>query len=635
MFTSNQFEVFRKPIFFLKVFRKPDKVFFSEAISMEKITNKTQALIDSLNTQVGYDFIAYISFVEFYIRTNPLGDDLGDLERDWFTSLEYPMDSLNQLINYSKYFRGLEDFRHPIIADIFEDAESVCSFSLQDVAYHNSDFTKDVQEFFKCTSTEELRLVALSYFDVVASKMESTMTSVSVSNLINALLDIQSDDAVADFCSGSGGFLRTVASTYKKFGFEINYNTIKRAMLLNILNESVPAFIQQDVLTLDTTTKFDKIYCEYPWGMIYTRPLQTLGSEKWKPLPIKDIKRSMTSWLFISKVLSALKKNGVAIVHANEGALFSTYEKEIRQYAIEQGLIKAIIKMPRKVNEYADVQTSLIVLSYDNETIKFIDASNLGEASKNKCVLSNDDIQLIKGMLDGSIDSKNVIELDNKVLEETGYLAVDKYLREQTSPLEIKDGKTIGDIASVILRSAINSSSHITDNPATGIRVLSSADIKDGVVRATDLPYIAQMAMEVLPKNWKDLVLCDGDVVITNKSTTIKSTVIDTEGETIVLFGSLYGIRLKEELMRPLYLSTFFNSTAGQLALQKIQTGTVISMITLANLKSLVVPCPSLLIQDNLCGSVLITLEMISESKERVKKLQKTYEASFDDLLVD
>ena len=149
------------------------------------------------------------------------------------------------------------------------------------------------------------------------------------------------------------------------------------------------------------------------------------------------------------------------------------------------------------------------------------------------------------------------------------------------------------------------------------------------------MPYLSEEGIEHLIGKWKENLVQDGDVVMTNKSTTIKSAVIKTNGEQIILFGSLVGIRLNTKLINPDYLSAFINSNAGQTLLRSIQTGATIQMITLNNLRELTIPCPSLEKQNKLVEDLEITLQMIRDSKDRILKLQKEYEGSFDSLFVE
>ena len=81
---------------------------------------------------------------------------------------------------------------------------------------------------------------------------------------------------------------------------------------------------------------------------------------------------------------------------------------------------------------------------------------------------------------------------------------------------------------------------------------------------------------------------------MTNKSTVIKSAITHLGDEKVVLFGSLYGLKVDTNKMSPMVLNAFINSDSGQMILKTIQTGTVIAMITVANLKNCIIPCPSL-----------------------------------------
>ena len=544
----------------------------------------------------------------------------GDFIYDWKTAINY-------LYDYSEK-------RDSVFHDLIIDSEKILSFYLDGHLREIPDFSVIVKTFVNLVTLEELRDVLSRYINNDRSR-EMVATSSSVVELTKRLLSVNQSESVLDLCSGKGKFLSSINESNDLTGIEINNDSLKDSFLSCLLNDKHPVLCHQDALTY-SGKEFDKIFCEYPWGYIYNRPLQTLGCEKWKPLSIKDLKRSMTSWLFIAKVLSLLKKDGIAIVHCNDGALFSTYESDVRKLAISKGLIKGVISLPQKMNLATGVSSSLLVLSYGNESIRFVDASSFGTISTfTKCkVLKSEDIERIVSLFNSNEKNEHAVTVANNKIEES-YLNVARYLQPTVAPISIKHGKKLDDVIDTLIKSVVANSSYLKDDSTTGIKVLSSSDIKDGAVDISKLPYLSKEGLSSLPKNWEKAILQNGDVVMTNKSTVIKSAIVEISDEKVILFGSLYGIRLKADQMLPTYLCSFINSNAGQMLLKTIQTGTIISMITAGNLKNLVVPCPDIPEQVKVCENISITLEMIRESRERIVKLQKTYESSFDELLTE
>ena len=596
---------------------------------MEKISSKTLELFNKINELSGNEFTNQLAFVTYFLKANPYKSDLEDAKIYWFDNdnfiYEYSR-TLEMLLNYSKSI-------NPILQDLISDALDIMTFYLDGRLREIAEAPTLIKQFVKEATVDELKAILLRSINANIDSFADS--SPSVAKLSAQLLCLEEDDSILDLCSGKGEFLSLISSGDKLTGVEINYDVLKKSFVYCLLNDKKPEFLHQDALTFAGRT-YNKIFCEYPFGLIYDRPFQFLGCEKWKPLPVTDLKRSMTSWIFISKVLSLLDKNGIAVVRCNDGALFSTYENDIRKMAISMGLVKGVISLPSKIYVGTNVKTSLLVLSYGNESIRFVDATSFGVInSRSKCVsFTDDDIKEIVKLFNSSEKYDLALTVNNEDFDESN-LTVNRYLRPKISRIEIKDGKKLSDILDRLVKSAVFNSAFLTNNPASGIKVLSSSDIKDGIADARNLPYLSLEGMEYLPKNWKNSFLENGDVIMTNKSTVIKSAVVNIEDENVLLFGSLYAMRLKKDVLLPPYLCGFINSNVGQMLLKTIQTGTVISMITAGNLLEFIVPCPSMTKQIKLVEQMSITLDMIRESRERIIKLQNSYERSFDDLILE
>ena len=597
---------------------------------MEKLNSNSYELLAQINRMANEEFSKQLLFITYFLKENPYNDDLEDAKVFWFDSEDFIYDWRNTI----GFLYDYSEKKDSVLHDLMIDADKILTFYLDGHLRDIPGFSNIVKSYVNSVTTEELRETLLKYLNDERSR-EMLATSSSVVELTKKLLSITQGDSVLDLCSGKGKFLSSIKEADNLTGIEINNDSLKDSFLACLLNGKQPALCHQDALTY-SGTEFNKIFCEYPWGYIYNRPLQSLGCEKWKPLPIKDLKRSMTSWLFIAKALSLLKKDGIAVVHCNDGALFSTYESDVRKLAISKGLVKGVISLPQRMHFATGVSSSLLILSYGNESVRFVDASSFGTINSfTKCkVLRNEDIERIMSLFNSNEKNEYAATVSNDKIEES-YLNVARYLQPNVAPVSIKHGKKLDEVIDVLIKSVVVNSSYLTDDSSTGIKVLSSSDIKDGAVDVAKLPYLSQEGLATLPKNWEKAILESGDVVMTNKSTVIKSAIVETGDEKVILFGSLYGMRLKADIMLPTYLCSFINSNAGQMLLKTIQTGTIISMITVGNLKNLVVPCPDMPEQIKVCENISITLEMIRESRERIVKLQKTYESSFDELLTE
>ena len=597
----------------------------------QSIFNKTSAL----RKYVGEDFVAASAFVTYLIRQNKDNNEYSELTNYW--SSADICRSVTALDTLSLKYKNDRDNENYLLSNALIDINQTLIFFGNSPSCISKNFRQNFLYFVNNITNSEIAFIVEDY--LLRNNKNICNTSTSVSNLARALLKIKSNESVADLCCGQGVFLSRVNESNNLYGCDVNFDYLLNAYAICSVKGKNVKFEQQDVLTRKGSS-FDKIFMEYPWGYIYQRPLDTLRSDRWFPLPISNLKRSMTSWLFISKALSFLNKNGIAVIHVNDGALSSTYENEIRNKAIEMGLVKAVIALPPKINSYTNIRTSLLVLSFNNNDVRFIDASNIdmekGDKQNKIINLTEKDINTICSLIDNKVESNISTSISiSDLLRKGGNLDVYFSVRPETNIVKIANGKKIDDIKETFIKSVIMNSHYLTTDSETNIRVLSSSDINDGYVDVASLPYLSNDGMSHLIGKWKENILKDGDVVMTNKSTTIKSAVINTNGEEIVLFGSLMAIRPLKDVTNPDYLSAFINSKAGQSLLKDIQTGATIQMITLNNLKELNIPCPSLDKQNEFVKDIKITLQMIREYKERTLSLQNQYESSFDNLFVE
>jgi restriction endonuclease S subunit len=185
--------------------------------------------------------------------------------------------------------------------------------------------------------------------------------------------------------------------------------------------------------------------------------------------------------------------------------------------------------------------------------------------------------------------------------------------------VNIPSSKKLNEVAETVVKSFVSDSRKLTSSPTSGVRVIKSSDIEDGTYDLEKLEYLIEA-----PENLDRYLLQDGDILLTNKSTKIKTAIVKlNKDEKLVMFGSLYGIRVNKNISNPYYLQCFLNSNVGNLMLSRLQTGTSIQCITQSNLLMLEIPCPSLEEQDKVAKEYILKLEMLQDSKQRVEKLAK------------
>ena len=110
---------------------------------------------------------------------------------------------------------------------------------------------------------------------------------------------------------------------------------------LAVLTDNNAEIIVDDALTHNYDKKFDKIFCEYPLGLrVDNYKMNQLNNEMfytWR-------KPGLTSdWMFLNKVVTLLKPEGMAALIITDGPLFKSMDMDCRRDILVSGIVKYII----------------------------------------------------------------------------------------------------------------------------------------------------------------------------------------------------------------------------------------------------------------------------------------------------
>ena len=307
------------------------------------------------------------------------------------------------------------------------------------------------------------------------------------------MLKIKANERLADFGCGCGSFIVDELSIVPDIlftGIEINQSLGCIAkMRADILSPDIKIELK-DIMTYVSKEKFDKVFSNPPLGIrnlsidnALNKPLQFLY-QKIGRLP----KNISSDWLFATSIMNNLKSNGKAVIIMAPNATFGISSQIIRNFFVDNGWIETIISLPNNIFDFTAISVMMVVLSFDNENISFIDASKVFTAGRRKNTLSFGDINSIIESV--NTDSKISKTLSNQMVAENNYeLNPQKYVAE--TPV-IKDGTAFADVIESITRGAqikADELDKLVTFEETGFQYIMLNDIQDGIVE-DDLPYI-------------------------------------------------------------------------------------------------------------------------------------------------
>ena len=457
----------------------------------------------------------------------------------------------------------------------------------------NQSFIINVCNFCRMTITESNLTNIIKYLDKLSEKKiveiicedyevysrYSFSTPETVIELAIKILESIDGKNVLDICSYNGNFLSKYASLYKNykyFGIEINnrYNVLTEQKLS--AQGVYSKIISNNVLGYNFKKSYDKVFCNYPFMIkLGQHDYDAINSAN-KKLNVDFSKRITSDWAFISSIINSLSEKGKAVTIMSNGGLYKLTDQLVRQELINNGFVEAVISLPGNVFNNTMIETTLLVLSYGNRKVKFINASNLYVKEENKNKLNVEEIfNKYKNVKNDYITK--IVTLD-EMAKMSYSLLVNNYMTKQK--VDINNPKSLSDIAEVFRGYQISSSeiSLLSENRnnVKPCKIINITNVNDGKIDK-DLNVI-------YPQNDKmnRYLLKDKDILVSSKGTLNKFAVIEINGkEEYIASGNFNIIRLKTKMVNPYYLKMFLESSKGTILLNSIKSGGVLPALNM------------------------------------------------------
>lgn len=513
-----------------------------------------------------------------------------------------------------------EDFRnYRIMPQRVEDIVSLHLDELWDVA-------KKMERKF---DTEKLLSFILFNNDLMDDRNCGLIMSKSVNKLALNLLNIQTGDKLCNIFSGNGAFMIDAFLNNCNFdfcGIEINFSWNEVAEIRKAFLNRSGSVVLGNPLEYRSEEMVDKIFMcgplamnqEYSEEQIQLLELETEGK-------LKSVKRISSEWAYITSTISQLKIGGKGVVVIPDGLLGRINDYEIRKHFIEKGRIEAVISLPCNIFKNVSVKVSLLVISENNKTVKFIDASEIYQSTRRVNILSDENINEILNLLSNDGEKSTTKRIDE--LEESNYvLSPEKLI---CSAPVFSDGIRLGSIIKNIYRGAQLRSSELDKlsyAKKTPYLSLSVSDIEDGGI-SIDKKYL-----EYIPDKLKKYCIKNNSIIISRTGApTFKSAVVNVEDDIEILAtGNLIVLELDHNKINPYFLQAFFCSEEGEAFFKYLSLGASLKMLSIAELKEAEVPCPSFEVQNKIAEKYQALNKEIEKSKTKLRsdisKLKYVYD---------
>ena len=496
--------------------------------------------------------------------------------------------------------------------------------SIEDASVLNADDRNMISEYLSGKSNKEI--VEFITDCAAMGGFYSQSTPIELFDLVFNLLDVRQGDVVCDFGSRYGSFLANMLLKAKEtenkidvIGDEIDFEStdISRALLAmlgidgnNIKNENI----------LETNLRGYSKGFTFPPFAIKMLPGSEYRTSRMCP-SITFSNRNNSEWIFIDQMLYGLKKSGKAVAFVCGSALFNAQDKQYRDFLLKKGMIESIIELPSDLLSFTGIKIYAIVFSSDNDCVRLVNAQECFATTPGKKKI------LDTNKLLGLVNSDTVAKKTNEDLEECENLSPSVLLLEVKKPA---NAKKLGDVSEIIAgcQYTVSHFEEMFTDSKDGTCLLTPNDIQNGMIDWDSLRKI-----DSSDKKIDKFALKQGDIVITTKSSKVKTAVVDIDSDKKILaIGGILIIRPDLNRINPTYLKIYLDSQDGQCALKQIQKGVVILTISPKSLANLLVPVPDIKIQNSKADKYNELLTSLNAYSNEIKKIErKISEFSLDE----
>lgn len=460
-------------------------------------------------------------------------------------------------------------------------AEALCSLAQPDELEVARQLAADLSE---------AQLQAAVLWDVFRAQRSGTVGKlIGAYSLIPALLQVEPGRTLGCFGENDGTFFVNV------------YPQIKGAQVTEFVTGEVPVAVLRASLLAggDTPVRWqsEEDLPEQAFQCVFAQPDDKDFREVEDLLEVglhdAEILAGMPGrvrweWYPTAAALQLMESNGRAVVLTTPSALGHQRARNARRQLVDSGRLEAVISLQGGL---LGIWSIALVLSHDNESVRFVDAIDLGAGTRTRAWLGADEIRTILERTQSDSGMSRSMPRAELTDEAVSLLPGVYVHRTGLGQAAVR----LGDVALRITR-GLHVSKHATDKSITEepseCKCINTGDMQDGVVRSEDLTsyYHGDMDDPGLK------MVTDGAVVVTRIARNGLNTAIAEipEDESVTALGNVYVMDLDRKRMDPYYLQAYFASDTGRRALRSMSVGSSTLMLPLNELKELQVPVPPL-----------------------------------------
>ena len=325
-----------------------------------------------------------------------------------------------------------------------------------------------------------------------------------------------------------------------------------------------------------------------------------------------------------ANILHLIKQcKDMVVVSVTEGILYSTMERDLRQYLVDNGMLKAVISLPSGIWTGTFVKSSLLLIEAqgNNESVRFVDVTGDKFVEKTtRRLISLDNIDKIVEYVNSDEELACAVTVDKEVLRSKDYgLDTSAYILDVE---EKKAASILEDSKTVTLDSIVRFERGLPFKPEEGDHIV----LEVGANELNEVGDITEPTKEVkvseveLNKNQSG-ILQPNDIILILKGSAGKVGIVPedvpTQGDGCWMANrSGIVLRVSSNQIDAKALYAYLKSDLGQVQLNSLVKGATIPNISLKELKTLPVVLPTLEQQQQAAN-------IVNKSRETQRAIQQ------------
>ena len=541
------------------------------------------------------------------------------------------------IINNLKKFQEFYNFQINLVDSFIFYLENIKSDILDEIffilnnlnfsKYNNSDFSK-IFEY------------------LIDKNIENSFTNKSMQKLMLSFFNLENGTSIFNPFGGLGGLV--LESFNKNSNISIQYNeinnkTLQLGFMTLFLSGNNNFHIKNDnsFNSYHSSQKYDYVITELPLAKKFSQNEFFLASQSTRNSQISlTSKDSILYYVIFS--LSKIKNNGKAIFNVPTGFLFNSSADyiKVRKYLIENNLIEAIINLPSGTMYHSGINTSLLLINFNNDVknkIKVINAKLLYESKSRNREIINESILDIDTILDSyNHETKDSFLIDIDKISKKDYRLDTSIFQKEIFELhyDLEEGKAkyLKDL--VTIKKGKNFDRHKLSNngefPIVKIQNLHN-DVLDLYINEND-------TFEMLQNIQSGDVISEECILIASVGEQLKPTIFRPSHKLPNIFITTNIIVLiprDDVSIEYLYYQMYSKIVTEQI--KNLTSGSIRTFLTIKSVSELIIPYVELLEQKNFTNTqktnIIVTQRAELETKLKLIGYKEEIESKESDIV--